>query len=476
MTTPHFQGRESELASLQALKRLRKASLVAVTGRRRIGKSALIQHFAKEYPRFYEFQGIPPRTGINNDSQLKNFAELLRQRFGGAEPRLSNWTEAFDQLGKELGGKPALVFLDELSWMGKFDPDFPGKLKIAWDTVFSRISGMCLVVCGSVSSWIEENILRSTDFVGRVSLVLRLRELGMKQSLHFWGEKATRISVLERLSYLCVTGGIPKYLEEYDITQSTAHNVKRLCFTDGGYLFEDFERIFSDIFEKKSSAYRAIVQKIVSQPLEPQKLADQLGIGSSGEFFRSLHDLEMSGFISRQYRYKPGGERSKLSTLRISDNYLRFYLRYVEPNKNKIRAGLFKFNDLNSLIAWDTIAALQFENLVLNRLPEIIKALGLDEERIISAAPYFQTKTTKTRACQIDLLIECKPSNFYVCEMKFQKHLTTKVISEMQTKLNTLKLPKYSSRHPVLIFAGELDSQIRDADYFDKILDLGAFL
>jgi len=471
-----FIGRYAECAQLESLKKTKKANLVVITGRRRIGKSALVQHFAQKSKYFYEFQGLAPRAGMDNVAQLKNFAEQMQQMFGGAIRMLSSWTEAFAELAKEIGSKPAIIFLDELSWMGKYDPDFVGKLKISWDKLFSKIPGLFLVLCGSVSSWIEENILQETDFIGRISLTIRLSELDLISTLNFWGESSKRISLAERLAYVCVTGGVPKYLEEYDLSQTTAANIKRLCFTKGGYLFEDFSKIFSDIFGRKSEGYRAIVRMLTNSRLTPQELIRKLHIKTGGEVAKQLLDLELSGFVARDYSFKPGGERGKLSKLRISDNYLRFYLKYLEPHKSKIEKGILNFSSLNDLLAWESIRGLQFENIIINRVPEIIKMLGLEKERIISAGPYFQTATERTKACQVDFMVECRPSNFFIAEIKCREHISTKVIDEMKTKIATLKLPKHSTARPVLIYFGDLSEQVRDADYFDKILNMAELL
>jgi AAA+ ATPase superfamily predicted ATPase len=467
-----FAGRKNELAQLTNIRKLKKASLIVVSGRRRIGKSTLIKEFSKQFKYFYEFQGLAPREAADNQSQLDHFAQQLKLLFGGGKIKFDSWSEAFEQLATYLTNRPALIFLDELSWMGQYDPDFAGRLKIAWDTKFSRIRGLVLVLCGSVSAWIEKNILNKTDFVGRVSLTLRLKELPLQVALNFWDEEKERSSFLERLNFLCIVGGVPKYLEEYDPRASCLDNIQRLCFTPGGYLFEDFDRVFSDIFGRRSTTYIKILRTIVNSHLTPQQMLTKFKRGPGGDITEALTELEQSGFVVRDYIFKPGAQRGKLSRLRISDNYLRFYLKYIEPNNERIRRGIFNFSNFSQLIAWEIIRALQFENLINNRAAEIISALNLDTQGVLAAGPYFQQATTKTKACQIDLLIEGKQNNFYICEMKYQKLISTKVIAEVKEKIAKIKLPKYSSRRPVLIYAGELDPAVIEADYFDIIYDL----
>lgn len=467
-----FVGRSNELKQLATQQRLTNASVIVLSGRRRIGKSTLVKHYAGTTKPFFEFQGLAPQPGMNNGSQLVNFAEQIAINFRCSQPILHNWTEAFSELADRIRVNNAVVLLDELSWMGKYDPDFVGKLKIAWDTKFSRLPGLMLVLCGSVSAWIEDNILKQTDMMGRISLTIRLKELSLRESLTFWGDRSHNISLRERINYLSVTGGIPRYLEEFDTSATTATNIKRLCFQPGGFLFEDFQRIFTDIFERKSEIYKSIVRNLANRHLSPVELARSLGAAPSGEITNCLRTLELSGFISRDYQYKPGGHTGKLSKLRISDNYLRFYLKYIEPHATRVSSGTHQFSRLSDLIAWDAISGLQFENLLLNRIPETLQLIGIQDQTIVSAGPYFQNQTTKTKACQIDMLIECAPNNFFIIEIKNRHKITSQVMAEVRGKLNAIALPKHTSRRPVLIYLGELEDAVKEAGLFEKLINL----
>lgn len=471
-----FIGREQELQQLTELKTKKNSSLIVLNGRRRIGKSTLVQEFGKGFRRFYQFQGLAPRPNLNEESQLKNFSEQFSQTFALPQITFTNWTEAFAHLARQIKNEPTLLFLDELSWMAGKNLDFAGKLKIAWDTHFKNKPKLIIALCGSVSSWMERNILQDADFVGRISLVLRLTELDLASSGKFWGDRSKRISSFEKLKLLSVTGGVPKYLEEIDPTQSADQNIRRLCFTKGGYLFEDFERIFNDTFEKRSAIYKKILKELVQTKLSQKELSRKLKLDQGGDLSAYLRDLELSGFVARDYAYFPQGHRSKLSRYRIRDNYLRFYLKYIEPNKDKIEKKLFQFQSLDSLLAWDTIAGIQFENLVLAELPQITKQLQLHQERIIAASPYFQREKSRTHACQIDLLISCKNNTHYVCEIKYQKEIDSRVIREVEEKIKYFQVPRHHTKRPILIYAGHLKQDVIDADYFDKILNFEKFL
>jgi hypothetical protein len=167
-----FVGRNREMKLLTDLFALKKASLVVCKGRRRIGKSTLIQQFAQKCSTFLEFQGLPPREGISNTDQLNAFSEQLSRQTLFPKIKIESWYQAFSILNGVIKNEKTVVFLDEISWMAGNDKDFAGQLKIIWDTELKKHSQLMLVLCGSVTSWIEDNIMNHTGFMGRVSLVI----------------------------------------------------------------------------------------------------------------------------------------------------------------------------------------------------------------------------------------------------------------------------------------------------------------
>lgn len=162
---------------------------MVVSGRRRIGKSTLIQEFSKKFDFFCEIQGLAPRDSITDSDQRKNFSEQMKNIFDIPAVPLESWNDAFSHLSSRTRTGRTLILLDEISWMAGKDSDFPGKLKIAWDTRFKKNDHLILVLCGSASSWIDKNILKDTDFVGRISLEINLEELPLRDCNKFWQRK-----------------------------------------------------------------------------------------------------------------------------------------------------------------------------------------------------------------------------------------------------------------------------------------------
>lgn len=472
-----FIGRINELNELNNLFEKRTASLVVLQGRRRIGKSRLIEEFAKD-KQFYIFSGLPPTSVTTKQSELDEFARQLHSQTGLPEVKADDWSKLFLLLADKVKQGKFVILLDEISWMGSKDPDFLGKLKNAWDIHFKKNSELMLVLCGSVSSWIEKNIVKSTGFMGRPSLYMTLTELSLNECNEFWNDPDSIISAYEKFKVLAVTGGVPRYLELINPKLSAEENIKQLCFSKNSPLLNEFEYIFSDIFSKRSEIYKNIVKELVKAPAMAEDLAQNVNLTRTGTFDEYLTDLVLGGFIARDYTWQINTENiSKLSQFRLKDNYVRFYLKYLSSNKAKIEKDRYKNIALTSLSNWEAIMGLQFENLVINNHEAIISLLGIKPEEVMFDNPFFQRPTTRQQGCQIDYLIQTKFDCLYLCEIKFSKNrIGMNVITEMKEKIKRLKVPRNFSRRAVLIHVNGVTEEVLEADYFCKIIDFSDLL
>mgnify|MGYP001134536893 CR=1 FL=1 len=472
-----FIGRHAELQALSKLFKKNSASLVVVQGRRRIGKSRLIEEFAKKHT-FYQFSGLPPTDETTLQSQLNEFTRQLSLQTGFPEIYADDWSKLFALLTEKIKVGRIIVLFDEISWMGSKDPDFLGKLKNAWDLQFKKNPKLIFILCGSVSSWINKNILSHTGFLGRISYRLTLEELPLNDCNQFWLRGGDHISSFEKLKVLSVTGGVPRYLEEIKPTLPAEENIRDLCFIKGGPLVNEFNDIFSDLFSHRSPTYKKIIKTLSNGPIEIKDISSSLGITQAGFISECLDDLVKSGFISRDYTWQiSSGEVSRLSHFRLSDNYIRFYLKYIDKSRLKIENNDFAFKSLSHLPGWNTIMSLQFENLVLRNREYIKNCLHIKPEEIVSDNPFFQRKTKKHPGCQIDYLIQTKFGSLYVCEIKFSKHPVGKdIINEVQQKLKNLIYPKGFSCRPVLIHVNGVQEEIEESGFFTEIINFGSLL
>lgn len=467
-----FYGREAELNLLRRYLKKVSASLLVVKGRLCIGKSRLITEFVRGY-KVLSFIGLPPDDRTTAQDQRDYFYQQMKQQLGIEGLSAEDWADLFWHLAKYVEEGRVILVLDEINWMGSLDNTFLGKLKSAWDQHFKQNDELLFILSGSMSKWIEDNILSSTGFMGRISQEITLRELPLRICVQFWRSHANQVSAYEIFKMLSVTGGVPRYLEEIDPDKSAEENIQLLAFTQGGVLVKEFERIFSDLFTQRSSRYKQIVNFLAKGPANLAQICEAIQMEKGGTVSQYLDDLVETGYLARDKMWNlKTGATSNLARYRLRHNYLRFYLKTIEPNLDKIEKGRLKH-----ALAWHTIMGLQFENLVLNNAEEIHSLLHIDPGEIINDGPYFQRATSTQAGCQIDYLIQTKFSTLYLIEIKFARDSIGKeVIHEVEEKTKRLQRAKNFSIRPVLIHVNGVKSSVLEAGYFAKIIDFAELL
>ncbi len=466
-----FVGRDLELTKLKELVRLDVASLVVIKGRRRVGKSRLATEFAARLSGYRSIliAGMAPDEKVTAADEREDFASQLSRALSIPPPRADDWNTLLWALADRTATGKWVVILDEINWLGAKDATFLGKLKSAWDVHFSKNKKLILILSGSLSSWIERNILHSTGFVGRVHLDLTLDELPLRHCAPFLEPGHRYVSGFEKLKIVAVTGGIPSYLERIDPTSSAEANIHRLCLTREGFLFREFDLLFNDLFQKKQF-YRRLIAAIAEKPMELEDIYRKLGIEKAGYISECIEELIEAGFLARHYTWNIKTRApSKRSLIRVIDNYTRFYFRCIKPNRAAVERGAARLPAGN-----EGILGLQFENLILKNRASVWTKLGISADDIIFDNPYWQTTTQKTHGCQIDYMIQCRNNTVYACEIKFSKSpLQRAVISEVDRKIRNIAKPRNYTFRPVLIHVNGVDDNLLDERYFDTVIDFG---
>lgn len=475
-----FFGRDDLINRMESLFKKRTSSFVTCRGRRRVGKSTLIEKFAERAKaRFIKIEGIKPRPKLNNGKELENFAMKLAAQTGCDSSVPDNWLNAFIRLdGQIRDNERTVVLLDEISWMAYYDPMFAGILKGAWDDHFKKHPKLVFVLCGSVSSWIRDNILEDGSFYGRRSLDIVVPELPVCECVKFWGKAAERIDTREIIDVLSVTGGVPRYLEEIDPAASANENIRNLCFLPKSPLREDFDEMFSDVITQQPQFTASVLRCLKGEPRSVSEIALEIGIERGGRISDSLAQLKECGLVVCDGGVNPqNGKNVRESLYRLNDNYSRFYLKYIEPVKDVIDRNAFAFGSLDSLDGWDAIMGLQFENLVLANLGSIIEKLGLGSAQVLSAAPYRRqaSRDGSRNGVQIDLLIQTRRS-ICIVEMKRRREIGRDVIDEVAEKVRRLPKRNGVSVRTALVYDGRLAPIVEADGYFDAIIPFSQLL
>lgn len=292
----------------------------------------------------------------------------------------------------------------------------------------------------------------------------------MSDAVKFWGKRADRVSTRDITDVLAVTGGVPKYLEDVNPSLPASENIRRLCFRPDGQLFQDFKEIFNAVFGETLSVKRTVLESLAEGPLSCAELAEKLDIKRGGTLERSLDDLEMAGFVSKDPGLNPEtGKRARLARYRLKDNYTRFYLKYIEPNRSLIEKDAYRFVSLAQLPDWEGILGLQFECLVLNNVDLLLPEIGLDHALLTSAAPYRQNRTARMQGCQIDLAIQTS-KGVYCVEVKRQNAIGERVVKECEEKMDRLKVKRSRTVRWVLVYDGDLSKRVPADAFFSFIV------
>ena len=476
MSNPVFVGRKAELERLKTLYKKKASGLVVVKGRRRIGKSRLIGEFAKisNAQTFWMFAGLAPEDGISAQQQRDNFARQLSLMLKIPPMTFLDWSDAFEHLSLHI--KPGdIILLDEISWMGSKDPSFIPKLKVWWD---KQTMHVLLMFCGSVSTWIEENILKSTAFFGRINLTISLEPLSIPESAEFLRTLGTQFSHYDMYKLLSIVGGVPWYLEQFNPNVTADNNIKQLAFEKNGLLVTEFDRIFHDLFNGKGATYKKILDSLKDGARTLSEIRQSIEFAHSGTLSQMMDHLIVAGFVIKQslWSFKTA-KPLKQSLYRISDPYMRFYLKVIEPNLDAIADGGFDRVPLSTMPGFETHIGLQLEALLLQNRPLLLEKLGISPVDIVRSGPYRQTKTTTQQGCQIDYLVQSKTNSLFICEFKFKKReISGEIISEMQDKISRLKAPKGFAKVAVLFHLSGVASSAATNSYFYRIVDIVDFL
>jgi len=480
----NFVGRKRELEKLSDLHKRPVPSLAVIMGRRRIGKSRLIEKFATiSKNKLWNFIGIAPQDDMTDQTQRDHFAQQLAIFLNIAPPTFNDWSDAFDHLSLHLQNKDIVLF-DEISWMGNKDSTFIPKLKAWWDNQVAKTWGneegpsITLVLCGSVSTWIEENILKSTALFGRINLTIELEPLSIVESVQLLTIMGFQGSEYDTYKILAICGGVPWYLEQAGSGFTADAIIKKLCFEKKGLLVSEFDHIFHDLFNGKSKVYKKIIDTLKTGNKTLSEIRTAIKFAPSGTLSTLIEQLTIAGFVKKQQLWSfKTSKSSKQSIYFISDPYMRFYLKVIEPDRARIDAGNFTAPPLSSITYFDTHMGLQIETLLLQNRSLLLESMRIFPDNVINDGPYRQPKTTKNHGCQVDYLVQTDTKNIFVCEFKFKRHeFGMEIIHEMKKKIKALKVPKGFAVIPVLFHISGVSEPVTMSNYFYRIIDITDFL
>lgn len=409
-------GRKKELEILANAYGSKKAELIAIFGRRRVGKTYLIGSFFEGKIDF-ELTGLKDGT---KQQQLRNFAYSLKdvQKLEALPPPPIDWLEAFHQLKtylESLGNseKRKVVFIDELPWMAGNRSDFLTGFSYFWNS-YAVKANIVVVICGSATAWMIQKIINDKGGLhNRVTRRIHLQSFTLAETEAYFQEKHIAFDRYQLLLLYMTMGGIPHYLDQVEGGKSAVQNIDDICFQPQGLLRTEFDNLYSALFSN-SDRYESIVSVLSStwKGMSRAEIITKTKISDGGGLTMMLQELEQSGFISS---YIPFGKKKKDTLFRLTDCYSLFYLKFIRniPLKETI-----SWQSLSKTQTWITWSGYAFENICFHHIDNIKAALGI--AGVHTNQYSFLAKTTdEIEGTQIDLLIDRQDNVISLCEVKF---------------------------------------------------------
>jgi len=408
----HLIGRKSERETFDHCLGSSESKLIAVYGRRRVGKTFLIRKYLKKHMLF-EIAGL-----YNGDmqEQLTHFTKSLNSQIDAYDiigvP--STWIEAFTLLAKYIDSKRGkskkVIFIDELPWFDTPRSKFLTAFESFWNAYCTKRNDLIVVMCGSAASWMIKKILKNKGGLhNRVSERIRLTPFNLKETKEFLIAKGIKWGLYDITRLYLITGGIPYYLDAVRKGESIVQFVDRCCFQKDGILSFEYEELFKSLFDNSKRHYQ-IVEALYEKKSGSTRseLIAKTKMPSGGTLSETLYELEESGFIESCIPYQ--GKKTK-ARYKLTDPFILFYLKFMHKG-TKAKKWV---NVINSA-SWKSWSGLAFERLCFYHIKQIQRALKIEAiENTISA---WQTKE-KERGAQIDLLIDRADRVINICEIKF---------------------------------------------------------
>ncbi len=410
-------GREAEIKILNGALQSARAELVAVYGRRRVGKTYLVRQVLGT-------RLLMEITGIHNGTlqqQLENFSLILRKSFPEVvlPLTLQSWIQAFsalaDCIAPKIAKRKMVIFFDEFPWMHTRKSGFLPAFENFWNSWASQQKNLVVVICGSAASWMLDRVVRNKGGLhNRITKRIRLLPFTLQETEKYLKSRRVKLDRHQLLQLYMAMGGIPQYLEEVQPGQSAVQNTDRICFSKDGLLRTEFDDLFHALFEN-ADRHIDIIRALAKKPTGSTRneIIQLAKLKTGGGTSQLLTELEESGFITS---VMPFNKKNKETIYRLTDEYSLFYIKFIEPNRKQVSRGTW--NRLIETSSWKSWSGYAFEGICLKHIDPVKRALGIEGVHTLVSS-WHHRGTKLADGAQIDLLIDRSDRCINVCEMKF---------------------------------------------------------
>ena len=416
-------GREREITVLESLTKSNKAELLAIYGRRRIGKTFLISKFFSSKGIYFEMTGI---KGGKCKQQIRVFIRRLQLVFKDVsiETPPNTWFEAFEILETAIQSTrktcKIILFFDEFPWMDTHKSDLLKAFEYLWNSYLSKDPRIITIVCGSSASWMVRKIIQNkAGLYGRLTSQIRLRPFTLREIEKYCVANRIPLDRKQIVEVSMALGGVPKYLSYIEPGMSAAQIIQKLCFTPGAPLTTEFQALYESLFDNYH-LHVEIIELLARSTigLTVSQISEKLRKEKGGTISRVLKELIASNFVQFFPFY---GRKTREGRYRVVDEYSYFYLNWVQGSMYNYDESIsqsfwIKQQSSSKYRSW---VGYVFESVCLKHVRQIIKALELTV--VAEKASYWSyfPKNSPESGGQIDLIIDRADQCINLCEIKF---------------------------------------------------------
>ena len=419
-------GREKEIRLLNEMYNSDSAELIALYGRRRVGKTFLVNEVFRDRITFRHAGLSPIDNEYADDSkrksrmkdQLKHFARSLTMSGMKGVRTPSSWLDAFymleDYLQEKDDGKTRqLIFIDEIQWMDTPKSGFMTGFEAFWNGWACYRQNMMVIVCGSSTSWILDKFINNHGgLYDRVTWQIKLLPFSLRECEHFFQSTGVVFSRYDITQAYMMVGGIPYYLKCFEKNLSLPQNIDKIFFAKNAVLKDEYNRLFSSLFTNseimKSITYALSTKR---RGLSRKELTDYVGITDGGDLSKQLKALINGDFITEYCSF--GNEKETL--YKLTDPFCNFYLEFMKKKKSAGKKNWINIEKSPQVRTWKGYA---FENVCWNHIDQIKAALGISGV-VTTETLWSKRGSEDTNGTQIDLIIVRNDNVVNMCEIKF---------------------------------------------------------
>lgn len=428
-------GRKKAVKDLGTIMKSDKSEFVVIYGRRRIGKTFLINQYFKDKFTF-KITGLAKR---DKEEQLLHFITELNNQSPMTYRVPKNWLEAFDCLRNSLENKRGkgrkVIFIDELPFMDTPRSNLVTALEHFWNNWASTRDDIVLIVCGSATSWITKKIICNHGGLhNRLTRKIYLKPFSLGECKQYLTSRKIDWTDRDIAECYMIMGGIPFYLSLIEKEKSLAQNVDDMFFLRKGKLATEYDDLYASLFDN-SNCYKRVVEALSSKNkgLTRAEIIEATGLPNSGDLTQILDDLDNCDIIRR---YKGYGKTERMAIYQLTDFYTFFYFKFIKKHGNSDKEFWIHQTCSPTHNAWSGYA---FEQLCLYHGRQIESALGING---IMTEKFAWTSSAPESGAQIDLVIKRADKVVNVCEMKFcdgQFAITKAYWDNLQNKINAFR-------------------------------------